>query len=77
MYQYVIAFFSTAILTAVLTKRFYSKKETPIANPSVFPANPSKIPTLSLDKHNEYMRLMNQWKLNKNPEQKPQHEIKN
>ena len=76
MYQYVIAFFSTAILTAVLTKRFYSKKESSIVIPP-YPANPSKIPTLSLDKHNEYMRLMNQWKLNKNSEQKPQHEIKN
>jgi hypothetical protein len=75
MYQYVIAFFSTAILTAVLTKRFYSKKDSIVIPP--YPSNPSKIPTLSLDRHNEYMRLMNQWKLNKNPEQNPQHEIKN
>jgi hypothetical protein len=65
MYQYVIAFFSTAILTAVLTKRFYSKKETP--NPTAFPANPSKIPTLSLDKHNEYMELKRQWALKNSP----------
>ena len=70
MYQYVIAFFSTAILTAVITKRYYAKKETPIGASTTPFTNPSKIPTVSLDRHNEHMRLMAQWESTKiNPSQ--------
>jgi hypothetical protein len=65
MYQYVIAFFSTAILTATITKWFYVKKEAPIAKPTF--VHPSKIPTLSLEKHNECMEFKRQWALKNNP----------
>lgn len=66
MYQYVIAFFSTAILTATITRWFYVKKEAPIGNPTAV-VHPSKIPTLSIDKHNEYMELKRRWALKNNP----------
>jgi hypothetical protein len=67
MYQYVIVFFSTVILTATITRWFYVKKYIPKIMP-ITPAaltNPSNIPTLSLDRHNEYMRLMAQCESNK------------
>jgi hypothetical protein len=70
MYQYVIAFFSTAILTAVITKRYYAKKETPIGASATPFTNPSNIPILSVDWHNNYMRLKTRWESNKiNPSQ--------
>ena len=65
MYQYIVAFFSTAILTATITKWFYVKKEAPIGKPTF--ADPSKIPTLSLDKHNEIMEIKRQWALKHSP----------
>ena len=66
MYQYLVAFVSTAILTATITRWFYVKKEAPIATPtSLF--DPSKIPTLSLEKHNEYMELRRRWALKHSP----------
>ena len=67
MYQLTIAFFSTVVLTAVLTKWFYVGKPKPyVAKPTIF-VHPSKIPTISNDKHNECMELRRQWALKNNP----------
>jgi hypothetical protein len=64
MYQLTIAFFSTVVLTAVLTKWFYPGKPKPFVDPS-------KIPIISNDKHNEYMELKRQWALKNNPIRAP------
>lgn len=67
MYQLTIAVFSTVILTVALTKWFYVGKPKPfVAKPTTF-VDPSKIPTLSIDKHNEIMELRRQWALKNNP----------
>ena len=61
MYQYAIVFISTVILTASITKWFYAPSIQKIKTPSRKMINPSNIPTLSQEKHDEYMRLKTQW----------------
>ena len=72
MYQLTFAFFSTVVLTAVLTKWFYPGKPKPFVPlaTSTF-VDPSKIPIISNDKHNEYMELKRQWALKNNPIRAP------
>jgi len=69
MYYYAVVFFSTMFLTIIITKRFCPSKKikekpkeaalfhfTPMRNH----INPSNIPILSQEKHDEYMRMSNQ-----------------
>lgn len=72
MYYYVITFFSTFFLSALLTKLFYSQRAKPTVqeipkkkplfdfSPKGALIDPVKLPTLSQEKHDEYMRFSSQ-----------------
>ena len=61
MYDYIFVFLSTVYLTLRFMKWHYSKTKEQCAQTNAWTKEPSKIPTVSQEKHEEYVQLMAQW----------------
>ena len=65
MYDILFVFLSTAFLTAYITRWFYTTKEPKqerALKVTEWTKTPSNIPTISQEKHDEFIQLMSQWK---------------
>jgi hypothetical protein len=69
MYDYVFVFVYTMLLTAFITKWCYSarkapiiQEEHPVLQVTELKKDPANIPTVSREKHDEFVQLMSQWK---------------
>ena len=60
MYDIIFVFLSTVFLTAYIT-RLYATKQEHVLQVNEWTKDPRMIPTISQGKHDEFVKLMNQW----------------
>jgi hypothetical protein len=70
MYDYIIVFLSAMYLTTIITKWYYFKTKEPSVQVNAWTKEPSKIPTISQEKHEEYIKRTSQWKTHPTPDRK-------